>query len=735
MTLTPKIKTSIKIALAMTIAYGIALSMDWDRPYWAGFAVAFTSLSTVGQSLNKGLMRMFGTLLALVMSLFIIALFVEDRWWFMVALSGWLGFCAYRVSVSKRSYFWFLAGFASVVISFDGGFDPVNAFDTAILRAQETGLGVLVYTLVSILLWPTSSRPGFEAATRALVQAQHQLFSGYRALTGRTPEPGMPEQARLVQDTRAIAAQYDQLLAQFGATLDAALTDTYEVWELRRQWHRFQRQSSALRETLERWHESSKEFGELDLDVLLPNLEAAMAEFERRFADIERLFAGEVLQRQLQSIDLSPDHARVEELSPFHEAAFALARTGLQRLDGLTREQFGTVVDIKGLGASAPLPILQSAEPSGSPGSGLLPNPDGMIAAVRAMASLWLAYLLWIYLRVPGGTGIVVMSGSLGLAMATNPRLPPLSILMPVMSTIVFAGTLYVFVMPQLSSFIGLGSMIFLVSFTVAYLFSAPQQGLTRSMIFALFLVTIGVSNEQQYDFLSVADTAVMFLMLIGVLILFSRIPFSMQPDKFFLRLLGRFFHSCEYLLSTMRWDPSMTPTRLDYWRRKYHVRELAALPQKLAAWGKLVDTRVLSDTTPEQLQALTTHLQTLAYRMQELMDARDNYPQAELLVHELLADMRAWRLKVQKVLQVFSRDPAAVPVNELREQLATSIQHLEVRIKETLNKAEEGKFSDQDGENFYRLLGAYRGLSEAMIEYAVTAEGIGWDRWRESRF
>ena len=34
--LTPRAKEAIKTALAMTIAYGIALSMDWDRPYWAG---------------------------------------------------------------------------------------------------------------------------------------------------------------------------------------------------------------------------------------------------------------------------------------------------------------------------------------------------------------------------------------------------------------------------------------------------------------------------------------------------------------------------------------------------------------------------------------------------------------------------------------------------------------------------------------------------------------------------
>ena len=63
--LSRRTKEAIKTALAMTITYGIALAMDWDKPYWAGFAVAFCSLSTIGQSFNKAAMRMFGTLVAL----------------------------------------------------------------------------------------------------------------------------------------------------------------------------------------------------------------------------------------------------------------------------------------------------------------------------------------------------------------------------------------------------------------------------------------------------------------------------------------------------------------------------------------------------------------------------------------------------------------------------------------------------------------------------------------------
>ena len=103
--LSVRTKESIKTALAMTIAYGIALSMDWDRPYWAGLAVAFISLSTIGQSLNKGAMRMLGTLIALLVSLAIIALFAQERWGFMVALFG-IG----ELGLGDALYFSFITG-------------------------------------------------------------------------------------------------------------------------------------------------------------------------------------------------------------------------------------------------------------------------------------------------------------------------------------------------------------------------------------------------------------------------------------------------------------------------------------------------------------------------------------------------------------------------------------------------------------------------------------------------
>jgi hypothetical protein len=76
-----------------------------------------------------------------------------------------------------------------------------------------------------------------------------------------------------------------------------------------------------------------------------------------------------------------------------------------------------------------------------------------------------------------------------------------------------------------------------------------------------------------------------------------------------------------------------------------------------------------------------------------------------------------------------------AVPADALCEWSTAKLEHLEGRIEETIDKAGEDEISDLDEEAFYRLLGAYRGFSGAVIEHADVAEGIEWERWRESRF
>ena len=705
----------------MIITYGIALQMDWDKPLWAGFAVAFVSLATVGQSFNKAALRMFGTLVGTVIALIFIGLFAQDRWFFMICLSAWVGYCTYMMGGAKHQYFWNVCGFVSVIICMSGGPDSVNAFNIAMLRTQQTGLGILVYSLVALFLWPSSSRTGFHTAAGKLASTQHQLYQAYLAQMNNKDSGGEPQTLR---------TQMVQVQTQFSQLLDAAEMDTYEVWEMRQQWRQYQRQATDFSATMEGWHENFSELQVLDIQNLLPNLMTFSAELDVRFTQIERMLADQPPEQQPASIDLDLDETGVRALSHFHRAALAVTRTRLLHLDALTRSLFDTVSDIKGFGR---LDGLSDVTPQMR--AGFVLDPDRLTSSVRIMTTLWLAYLAVIYIPdLPGSAGFVTMAGPFGMIMAGTPQLSIKMLIRPIAVGVLFGAFIHIFVMPQLSSFIELGLLIFAVTFCICYLFAAPKQILSKLFGLAMFLAIAGIVNEQTYSFLSVATTSLMFVLLFLLLAITSNIPFSARPEQAFLRLLGRYFRSCEYLMFTTHWDPKQKKTLFERWKKNFYTHELSTLPTKLGVWTRFIDSKALPGTSPQQVQALVNSLQPLSYRMNELLEERGS-KQAPFLVQELRSDVRAWRVKVQKTFQRLAEKQDTGDKETFRSKLAEIIDHLEQRIEETLDKAVENQLSNRDGENFYRLLGAYRGVSDALVDYAGSAHAINWNVWREERF
>ncbi len=169
-------RESIKTGLAMVVTIGIALRMEFLEPAWAGFAVAMISLDTAGQSQNKAALRTGGTLVAFVASLAFIGLFPQQRWAMLLGLTPYIGVVTYMMVGSKRAYFWYVSAFVCLTIMINGGVDSANAFRFAVARVEETALGILVYSLVSIFLWPQTSLAGLERASRSNFDVQQRLF-------------------------------------------------------------------------------------------------------------------------------------------------------------------------------------------------------------------------------------------------------------------------------------------------------------------------------------------------------------------------------------------------------------------------------------------------------------------------------------------------------------------------------------------------------------------------------
>jgi hypothetical protein len=328
------------------------------------------------------------------------------------------------------------------------------------------------------------------------------------------------------------------------------------------------------------------------------------------------------------------------------------------------------------------------------------------------------------------------MAAVFALIFAMIPQLSPTSMLLPFAGGTAFAGVLYVFVMPQLSDYSELGLMIFAVTTAIYYLFSEPRQALAKVGAIIPFVVLISVQNQQTYSFAAYANAAAMIMLGISLNVVMAYIPTSPRPEKVFLRLFARYFRQIDFLLSRFAMDWEQTAGIASRLKAYVYTDNLLELSQTLAAHGQRIDSRSFPGNSPEKVQALVTSLRALALRTKELVEVRE-HPQAQLIVRELLDDLRAWRLVILQHFRLWTENPevAALQDADVQDLVNQRLARLEARVEKTIQRAEEGELQAQDYENLYRLLGSFRGLSEAGVAFIGIARDVNWGQWREERF
>jgi len=713
-------KKSIKTALALVIAYGLALEFGWDKPQWAGIAVIFCSLATIGQSFTKSVYRMCGTLLAASMSLLLIALFPQERWLFMAGLSAFIGLCTYMMG-PKQQYFWNVAGFVTAIICMKAGADPANAFHIAVLRTQETALGILVYSVISLLLWPASSGPAFIASVGDQISKQRELVIGVLQSVGQ-PEPTAQANYAPLQ------AQTVQAQAQLKQLLEAAQADTTKVKEHSAAWQSYSSLVFQLTEAVERLSHGFAELEKPAVAAQLPDLSDFISVIEQRFNAMEQMQQGNAPSAEpSQLTDWTPNPERLNALPHFQRAAIVIA---YQRLATIDRLSHALLEQLAGITQFGPKPAAIS--PTKPP---LTFDIDRGLSAAQVMLTLWIAWLAFIYIdALPSGTVLITVAGSVGMVCATAPQLPIRKLIAPLILSLTTTGLIYLWIMPRLSGFAELGALLFIATFAFCYLFDAPQQMLNRVYCLSMLVSITSVSNEQTYSFSLVASIALIFPILFLILLLTANVPFSPRPERAILRLLRRFFKSYHILVET----PPPTGNFISTWLRRqvhnFHRNEVTALPAKMNAWAQALDTEYLTGTDKSQVMATLNSVQVLSDRMNELTELRLAGQTTEQET-EIKADFAEWRDYSQTIIHHLSKDPTASDYQQVQDQLSAIQKNLETRMTEIAKHRAEHTTELKEVTTFYTRLGIYRGLSEALLNYTKQTDAINWTPWKEERF
>jgi len=715
-----RFKSAFRVALAMMLTYGVSLAMDWDKAFWAALSVIFCSLATAGQSINAGVDRVLGTAASGVLALLLVAFFPQGRWPFLLALSAIIAVCSYHLTAdTPRKAIWFNAAFNLPIIALlgeMGGPIAPASFEMAVLRVQQTALGALVYSLVAVLVWPRRGDEDFVGTMCGIAEAQQRLFTGCASiLLGKRTE----------DDLRKILAQVAAQLPLLRGQMEGAAYDSPRVHLVAGAWVRHIDNTKLLHRAFERWRTGFDELEGIDLHRYLPHLAAFVAETEACLAGVRTVLSGQPVSRRQPSMELSLNEKALRELTHVQRAAVVSCHGRLTAIARLAEAQFETAREIAG---AEPAAAGRSA--SRAKQSTWVIDLDRLAGVVRQMAVLWTAFLLIIYLEgVPIPVATVALANAFGMVFMQMPHVSPMVMWKSVLQGGIFGGAVYMLLMPHLSGYLELGSLLFLLTFGIAYVFHEPRTMLSRGMWMVMLVLIIQVDNQQTYSFLAFASWFLVGVLFVTILVFASRFPMSFAGEHQFRWQFRRFWRSAACLLADL--SAGRAADRLDRWRHRFNARQLAALPARLKVWSGALPSAVLESEGRQRLTGMVSSMELLSYRMQDLEDA---YPQV-LQVRQaaaLRAEGADTRETLCALMETLGRDPIALDAHRCREILEKAESRLEQRVDEVLRG---GDLPREEEQRIYRLLGAYRGLLEAFGDVVDALTDIDWMRLREARF
>jgi uncharacterized membrane protein YccC len=193
-----------KTFAAAMLAYYIALRIGLPRPSWAIITSYLVSQTSAGASLSRGVYRLAGTLVGAAATVAIIPTFVGEPLVCSLVLACWIGFCLFLSLLDRtpRAYAFVLAGYTASLIGFPGVAEPEAIFDTALVRVQEIGLGILCAVLIHRYILPRPMTGQFMGKVAAILRDARRLAGD--ALRGAPDGRQRADRHRLALDLLAL---------------------------------------------------------------------------------------------------------------------------------------------------------------------------------------------------------------------------------------------------------------------------------------------------------------------------------------------------------------------------------------------------------------------------------------------------------------------------------------------------------------------------------------------------
>ncbi len=743
-----RIIESAKPAVAIVIIYAIAFYMGWDKPYWAAVSAASVNLLTHGMTLYRGLIRVAGTIVGGFTGLAIIALFPQERWAYQIAAMIPIIIFGYGCC-GKNDYFYVVCGITFMVVMAVAWTVPdwssEDAHQIVMLRVTQTWMGSLIMVLINVFVWPKSHLRDFEHLARAGWENQQQIFDALRRAMSSEDTGAQAQELRL-QDV--------EIQEQIHFVLHMAEHDSFEIIETGHDWHDFLHMQADQLGALESIREGLPDVQGLELTTFLPNLDELCSELEQRYEQTKLLLARETPSSEPRPVIVMVDEAKLQALPAFQQAAVTAIKSRLEDLEALSRSLFDCMARIRLWGPVADQHGAQDAHNGhgahhglgghGSHGPWLVIDPDRALSATANVVTIWIAFFCWIYINdIPLGPLHWAMTGIFTFIMGYRGEVTWKEYHWSWAVGTIVAGICYVFLMQEATSYVELSVIIFFSCFIMFFVLYPLPHPVGRMFALISYTIVLSAENEQSYSLEHFIIYVLWLFFVISLSLAVRACFFYPRAEKNFLRLYDRFFRHAHLLVSAHGPNGPRQQGFFDRLRMVFYGFDLTESPRKCALYASGMDAKMLMTgrgtidysglgTPPEKTQELVLSLYLLAYRVKELVAARE-LPRMDVVEDQLRDEKQDWLQLIEDWFRHKADNPEAVM--DLTADLPARLTELEPRIEEAFASVDQRAFSAQDSENFYRLLSSYRGLSEAVVNFAQIANTFDFARWRATRF
>lgn len=695
-----KLQYAVKTALSLTLAYLIPMSLGWPQPQTAATTVMLIAATgMVSESLQKGVLRVLGTVLGAVLGLSLIALFPQERMVYLLAVSCTVAGIFYLYNAYQGDSTVFMLTAVVTLMVFNGG-DAEGAFLYGADRAFMTAFGVVVYTVVASVLWPVRSVDN----TRSLASGMARHYqAAFRRLVLRANGPLPP----LDNFLTALLADSQAFQAQFATVKNHTdgVTDYLPEWNA--VVRAFEDMEALLLPALKQVSRNT-----VDLGAYINNYASVVDHLETLFDEVDSAWQGRRGARPAQACAIGFNVEKLREAAHLKVAAVA---SHAELLEELQRILLALLAALDSLFFDRG-PLRAGAVPRGKPAFNWL-DLENLKTALRVFVTFWIATAIWINFNPPGGFMFVTLCTILVPLMSFTPVTPKLLFALFSLGFL-FALPAYVFLLPQMTHWLELAAFLFAYAFIGFYVFQGPV-----SIFFLFGLFTLGIQNTMNYQMDAILLSILMFYMVCATLIIAVYFPFSSKPEHLYPSLRRRFFRLCARCLrhhARPGYIAGMMP-------RNFLIGGTALLG-KMQAWGPKIDAALLVGNGQQQIAALNSCCELLYAQLQALALRHREFSENSLIAAATgNGGVKSMAALCDSLAQL-GRVPEIAGIKD-------RFTDIEQRLDELLGDDYLDRYDPHQLAQFYVYLNLQASIYLGLLDCADAQQAIDWQRMGETRF